>query len=101
MNSFSNRPQSSQTPARLPHTLNLENRENLLLTGIVEVLGFDETNLMLETTLGVLAIDGQGLHIAKLNVDNGEMHVEGRIVGLYYIDKTEKPKRKLFGRESR
>jgi len=101
MNSFSNRPQNTPSPARTPHTVSLDNRENLLLTGIIEVLGFDERNLMLETTQGVLAIDGEGLHIAKLNVDSGDMQVDGRVIGFYYIDKTEKTKRKLFGRETR
>ena len=101
MNSFTNRLSNSPNFPLQPHTVNLENRENVLLTGIVEVLGFDERNLTLETTQGVLAIDGEGLHIAKLNVDSGEMQINGRIFGLYYIDKTEKTKRKLFAREAR
>ncbi len=88
----------SQKP-RAPHTLCLENRSKLMLTGIEDVISFDENGLLLQTSLGTLTVDGSDIHIVVLSVESGELAVEGHICGLYYVDRTAK-KSGFFARKS-
>ena len=68
------------------HRLELEGRERLSVSGVEDVERFDETGIVLTTTAGVLMITGENLHIGKLSLDGGELHVEGRIESLSYED---------------
>ncbi len=70
------------------HTLTLDNRENLTLTGITDVPGFDEETVSLRTPLGSLIIKGDKLHINKLSLDTGEVSIDGRINSLQYLEDT-------------
>lgn len=69
------------------HSLHIENRAHMALTGIEDVISFDERSVVLASTLGVLTIDGEDLHIIKMNVDSKELGIEGKINGISYIDK--------------
>lgn len=69
------------------HSLNVENRARMALTGIEDVISFDERTVVLASTVGVLTVDGEDLHIIKMNVDSKELGIEGKINGLSYIDK--------------
>lgn len=90
-----------ETP-RLPakhHSLQLEGREKLSLTGVEDVSGFDETLIVLTTGQGELNIRGQSLHIERIDLDSGALEVRGHIQELCY----EEPARtgglfaRLFG----
>ena len=81
------------------HTVSLKGRKNLFLTGIEDVLSFDENGLLLQTGDGTLTVDGSEIHIVTLSVESGELAVEGRICGLYYVDRTAK-KTGFFQRKS-
>ena len=59
------------------------------------ILRFDEGVVVLETTLGTLSVEGDGLHVTKLLLDCGEVAIEGRIAALLYGDGGEK-KRGFF-----
>ena len=83
---------------KVPHNITLHNRSDMILTGILDVLIFDEMTLSLQTTAGMLTIDGEGLQISKLDVTSGEMHLEGTVKGFYYIERTEKKKSFFRGR---
>ena len=72
------------------HTLSLEERENLLLTGVEDVPLFDEQTVSVMTTMGNLVIKGTSLHITKLSLDIGEVCVSGRITGVQYLEDTRK-----------
>ena len=72
------------------HILQLEDRRNLSLTGIDCVISYDENGLLLQTDEGTLTVDGSDIHIVTLSVENGELTVQGKICGLYYVDKTVK-----------
>ena len=71
----------------LPHQLNLNDRTRLSVTGVEHVERFDETGIVLVTSVGVLVISGEELHIGKLSVDGGELLVEGHIDSLSYEDR--------------
>ena len=68
---------------KLPHKLTLDQRSRLTLTGVTEVVSFDETAVALHTQLGVLQIQGQGLKLKQLSAE-GSMEVSGTIAGLFY-----------------
>ena len=73
--------------------MQLENRRRLSLTGVDEVMSFDEEKIVLNTILGKLKINGQGLKMNKLDVKNGDVIIEGYIISMIYCGKV-KPKRK-------
>ena len=79
------------------HTLSMENREKAALTGIAEVLAFDENQVILRTDGGEIAMTGENLHVTKLMLDDGQLVVEGRIDGVFYTQK--KPRRSFFGKK--
>lgn len=64
--------------------LMLENREKLLIQGVQQVESFDEESIQLDTLLGALVIRGRGLHIDRIDDQNGEVAVTGEIVALLY-----------------
>ena len=69
---------------KLPHKLTLNERNKLTLTGVTEVVSFDENTIALHTGLGVLEIQGQDLKLKNLSIDGGQMEVTGQISALYY-----------------
>lgn len=83
-------------PAR-PHTLTMENRRRAALTGVSEVLGFDENQVTLMTENGELVLTGEGLHVTRLTLEEGQMAVEGKIDGVVYTQRARR--RGLFGRK--
>ncbi len=62
----------------------LENREKLNITGIVDVLSFDDQIIIVETELGLLTIKGEDLKINKLSIDTSDFSVDGKINSLVY-----------------
>lgn len=64
----------------------LENRERLTITGVNDVLSFDDQIVILETSLGLLTIKGEDLRINKLNIDSSEVIIEGDIYNLGYSE---------------
>ena len=78
MNEFSNLPEA--------HRLELTSREHLLITGVEDVDRFDDAGIVMTTSAGTLIVTGEQLHIGKLSLDGGELHVDGRINAITYED---------------
>lgn len=83
---------------KLPHKLQLNERKQLTMTGVTEVVSFDETAVVLQTSLGCLVVQGEGLQLRNLSQEGGQVAVEGQISGLHY----EEPRhaggwRRFFG----
>lgn len=68
------------------HVVTLDKRENISVTGVLDVLSFDEETVVVETDMGVLVMSGFNLHVSKLNLDVGELEVDGEINSLNYED---------------
>lgn len=68
------------------HTFSMEERERLRIGGVLEVLSFDEEGIMMETTCGLLMLKGTGLHIGKLDLEAGDVVIDGNIDSLVYSD---------------
>ena len=64
----------------------LENRNKLSISGVLDVLSFDDQVVMVETELGLLTVKGENIHINKLSIDTSEVVVEGEISYLAYSD---------------
>jgi len=67
-----------------PHAITLENRQRAGITGVTDVLSFNEQEVVLVTEGGDITLLGEGLHIARLNLDDGQLMVEGDIAGIEY-----------------
>ena len=76
----------------------LENREKLSVTGVNNVLSFDDQVVIIETELGLLTVKGENLKINKLNIDTSEVIVEGRIENLSYSEHQTKSEGGIFGK---
>ena len=72
------------------HSLVLENREKMSLTGVTDVDSFDDTLITAYINYAQLVLTGNGLHISKLNTDEGELWVEGNVTSVSYQDNVAK-----------
>ena len=66
------------------HACRLENRNAASLTGVREVVSFDENQVVMDTDMGLLTIKGKDLHVSRLTVEKGELEVEGQVDSLAY-----------------
>ena len=64
----------------------LENREKLSVSGVLDVLSFDDQIVIIDTELGLLTVKGENLRINKLSIDTSEVVVEGEIYNLAYSE---------------
>lgn len=83
---------------RSRHTVSMEERERIRMGGVLEVLSFDEEGVMLETECGLMMLKGTGLHMGKLDLDAGEITVEGLFDSITYSDGTLSDKHSFFGK---
>ena len=74
--------------AQMPHHVIIEGRERMSIAGVEDVESFDEDSIICTTTRGTLVVKGHGLHIDKLNIEGGELNVEGAVDSLEYEDST-------------
>ena len=81
----------------MPHTVILEGREKLSISGVVDVQSFDEDQVLLETVRGMLVVRGQGLHVERLQLEAGELIVEGEVGCLESADSVQ-PRGGFFSR---
>ena len=65
----------------------LENRNKLSISGVLDVLSFDDQIVIIETELGLLTVKGETLRINKLSIDTSEVIVEGQIDSISYSSK--------------
>ena len=76
----------------------LENRNKLSISGVNDVLSFDDQVVIIETELGLLTVKGDNLKINKLSIDTSEVIVEGEIHNLAYSEHHGKSESGLFGK---
>jgi sporulation protein YabP len=68
----------------LPHKLTLNERKKLTMTGVTEVVSFEEDAVILKTTLGTLMIQGRQLQLKTLSLEGGQVEVQGTVCALSY-----------------
>ncbi len=68
----------------LPHKLQLVERKQLTMTGVTEVISFDDATVVLQTSLGTLVVQGQELQLKNLSLEGGQVSVSGTVSALIY-----------------
>lgn len=81
----------------LPHKLTLSQRKQLTVTGVTEVVSFEEDGAVLKTTLGILIVQGQQLKLKTLSLEGGQVDVTGTVTSLHYEQPRSGGLRRLFG----
>lgn len=71
----------------ISHKLTLDNRKEALLTGVKDVVSFDEKEILLQTSEGRLQIRGSQLHVKGLDLEKGEAVLAGHVDSLVYLSK--------------
>ncbi len=87
-----------KSAVKKPHNIILEDRRMLTVSGVSDVDSFDEQTVMLYTELGELTIRGSDLHMNKLNVETGEVYIEGNISSLSYQEEAPRSSGGFMGK---
>ncbi len=74
---------------QVEHCITLKNRAEMTLSGVIEVISFSDTSVMLKTGCGDLLIRGNALNIGRLNTETGELYISGNVTFMRY-DKSKK-----------
>ena len=82
---------------QLPHKLSLNERKELTMTGVTEVISFEENAVVLRTALGTLIVQGSGLQLKTLSLEGGQVAVDGNISALIYEEPRLGGWRRFFG----
>ena len=69
----------SQETNNIRHRIILDERERLSVTGVTDVIAFDEETITADTDMGVITIRGENLHISKLNLEDGILQTDGNM----------------------
>ena len=72
------------------HNINITNRKNINISGVKKIENFDESEFLLETTMGYLKITGSNLEIIKLDTYQGDVSIKGKINSFSYIENGKK-----------
>lgn len=75
---------------RASHNVIMEGRRRMMITGVKSVENFDDTAVCLQTCMGQLTVKGSELKVDKLNVDSGELNIQGNVIGMVYSDSAAK-----------
>ena len=76
----------------MAHKIILNNRNQGNLTGILDVISFDENTIVLDTDMGLLTIKGKDLHVNRLSLEKGEVDLSGNIDSIAYSSVTPQAK---------
>lgn len=88
----------SEAVSKKSHSIASSAREGIKITGVCDVISFDERGVALETDVGNMAVEGEELHVTVLNITDGIVEIDGRINGIYYYENRPTSKRGLFSR---
>lgn len=80
------------------HKIIVEKRNKVLLTGLIDVMSFDDEAIVTETEMGTLIIRGNNLHVNSLNIEKGELEIDGEIDSLNYEESNSRTKGNILGK---
>ena len=81
----------------VPHRIQIENRTRVTITGVEDVDSFHEQEVDLATSAGLMRVTGQDLHIRSLNLEEGQLVIEGELDAVAYAPR-ETPREGLMAR---
>lgn len=77
-----------ENEASIAHTLYMEERKRIALTGVKDILSFDEETVSIITVMGKAVIRGKNLRIESFDNDNGDMAVDGNFDAVVYLNES-------------
>lgn len=83
----------------VPQNVILEGRRKLSVSGVEDIDSFDEFSAVIFTSMGLIEVKGSDIHMNKLNLESGEIVLEGEFDSVIYPDESSgKPKKKFLAR---
>ena len=82
------------------HRIVVTGRSSVEITDVTEVVSFDEEEIVLVTGTGKLSVEGEGLRVTVLSVENGTVSAVGKINGIVYLNENRERRSGVFGRKS-
>lgn len=76
----------------------IEDRSRVTITGVEQVESFNDNSIVLKTVKGGMIIKGEGLNVGKLNLEDGNVKIDGIINGITYSDKDYSQKGNIIGK---
>lgn len=76
--------------ASLTHSITIQERKNIILTGVKKIDSFDNEEFLLETNMGYIIIKGKALEIIKLDTYQGTVSIKGTFNSLNYMENVNK-----------
>ena len=67
------------------HTLILNDRKKLEMSGVKDIIGFSPEFVELSTVHGEIEIDGNNLKIEELCQNGGKVLITGEVNGIFYV----------------
>ena len=89
--------EEKKAAVKRPHHVTMVDRSHVLVTGVTEIESLEEEAVVLYTDMGELVVRGTQLHINQLNVDTGELSLDGMIQSLSYLEQS-RPAKGVFAR---
>ena len=83
---------------KMNHNVIMEGRKKLSVSAVEEVGTFDENSVTLKTSMGIMTVKGEKLHINKLSTETGDVDIEGVINSCIYKSEEENPAKGFFGK---
>lgn len=78
------------------HTISLISRKELRITGVNQLICFDDLSVKLSSVLGEIEIFGNSLTVDSLDLDKGFIYISGEISGLEYVEDVPKKKKRFW-----
>ena len=89
----------SRPTAQAAQDITVKSRRSMSMSGVTEVVSFDEEQVTLRTVCGELCVEGEGLHIGVLDTERGIVTLEAKSIdGIYYPHADSDERRGLFGK---
>lgn len=90
----------TDTLANLNHNITINERKNIVISGVKKIDSFDNEEFLMETTMGYIIIKGSELEIVKLDTYQGNVSIKGKINSLNYMENASKKEKEegIFSR---
>lgn len=75
-----------QTIGNYNHSITILERKNILVTGVKKIESFDDTEFLMDTIMGFLALKGEGLELLKLDTMQGSVSIKGLLKSFSYVE---------------
>lgn len=80
------------------HVVKLNERKNIILSGVKKIINFDDKEFSLDTTMGIMLIKGNDLEMIKLDTLEGNVSIKGKINMINYLDSDSKQESSVFSK---